>query len=101
VSAGFDHDCFVWSPFVNSLLYKLKGHSASLTGVHAVEDSPELITADASGVIKVTCIVVAFTLKHHFITCTHRHVHFSVALCLATDTAFESRTARIVSAHDA
>jgi hypothetical protein len=54
VSAGFDHDCFVWSPFVNSLLYKLKGHSASLTGVHAVEDSPELITADASGVIKVT-----------------------------------------------
>ena len=30
VSSGFDHDVFVWSPFVNTLLYKLKGHRAAL-----------------------------------------------------------------------
>ena len=28
ISSGFDHDVFVWSPFVSTLLYKLKGHRA-------------------------------------------------------------------------
>ena len=41
------------SPFVNSLLNKLKGHHASLVGCQAVEGTPELITADTSGVVKV------------------------------------------------
>lgn len=41
------------SPFVNSLLNKLKGHHASLVGCQAVEGTPELITADSSGVVKV------------------------------------------------
>ncbi|CAM9168012.1 unnamed protein product, partial [Chrysoparadoxa australica] len=53
MSAGFDHEAYVWSPLVNSLLYKLKGHKASLVGVEAVEGSPEMITADTSGVIKI------------------------------------------------
>ncbi|CAM9156385.1 unnamed protein product, partial [Discosporangium mesarthrocarpum] len=53
VSAGFDHEAHVWSPFVNSLLYKLKGHTASLVGCQAVENTPELITADSAGFIKV------------------------------------------------
>lgn len=41
------------SPFVNSLLNKLKGHHASLVGCQAVEGTPELITADSAGVVKV------------------------------------------------
>lgn len=41
------------SPFVNSLLNRLKGHHASLVGCQAVEGTPELITADSSGVVKV------------------------------------------------
>lgn len=53
VSCGFDHDAFVWSPFVNSLVYKLKGHHASLVGCQSVENSPEVVTADESGVFKV------------------------------------------------
>ncbi|CAN0192417.1 unnamed protein product, partial [Ectocarpus sp. 12 AP-2014] len=53
VSAGFDHEAHVWSPFVNSLLNRLKGHHASLVGCQAVEGTPELITADSSGVVKV------------------------------------------------
>lgn len=53
ISSGFDHDAFVWSPFVNSLVYRLKGHHASLVGCQCVENSPEIITADSSGIFKV------------------------------------------------
>jgi len=38
---------------VNSLVYRLKGHHASLVGCQSVEDSPEIITADTSGVFKL------------------------------------------------
>jgi len=53
VSCGFEHDACVWSPFVNSLVYRLKGHHASLVGCQSVENSPELITADTSGIFKL------------------------------------------------
>ncbi|EGB07395.1 hypothetical protein AURANDRAFT_27709, partial [Aureococcus anophagefferens] len=53
ISAGFDHDAFVWSPFVSTLLYKLKGHRAALVGCHAVEGTHELVTADCHGVLKL------------------------------------------------
>eukprot|EP01041_Mallomonas_annulata_P000978 gene978-1912_t len=53
ISCGFDHDAFVWSPFVNSLVFRLKGHHASLVGCQCVENSSEVITADAFGVFKV------------------------------------------------
>ncbi|KAJ1457324.1 WD40-repeat-containing domain protein [Pelagophyceae sp. CCMP2097] len=53
VSAGFDHDAYVWSPFHNTLLHRLKGHRASLVGCHAVEDRHELITADCGGILKL------------------------------------------------
>lgn len=52
-TCGFDHDAFVWSPFVNSLVFKLKGHHSSLVGVHSVDNSPEVITADEDGVFKL------------------------------------------------
>ena len=53
VSAGFEHDAFIWSPFVNSLVYRLKGHHHSLVGCQAVKGTPEIITADTSGVLKL------------------------------------------------
>lgn len=52
-SCGFEHDACVWSPFVKSLVFRLKGHHASLVGVKTVENSPEIITADTSGVFKL------------------------------------------------
>lgn len=52
-SCGFEHEACIWSPFVNSLVYRLKGHHASLVGIEAIEDTPELITADISGVFKL------------------------------------------------
>lgn len=52
-SCGFEHDACVWSPFVKSLVYRLKGHHSSLVGVQTVANTPELITADTSGVFKL------------------------------------------------
>lgn len=52
-SCGFEHDACVWSPLGKNLVYKLKGHHASLTGVVAVEDTPEIITGDITGVFKL------------------------------------------------
>ena len=43
----------MWSPFVKSLVFKLKGHRASLIGCQCIEDSPEIITADSEGVFKL------------------------------------------------
>ncbi len=53
VSCGFEHDALVWSPFVKNLVYRLRGHHGALIGVHAVENTPELITADVHGVFKL------------------------------------------------
>jgi WD40 repeat protein len=53
VSAGFEHDAYVWSPFVHTLVYRLKGHHHSLVGCQAIKDTPEIITADTSGVLKL------------------------------------------------
>ncbi|RYH05017.1 hypothetical protein EON65_45870, partial [archaeon] len=36
-----------------SYIYRLKGHHASLVGVQTVDNSPEIFTADTSGVIKL------------------------------------------------
>lgn len=52
-SCGFEHDACVWSPFVNSLVYRFRGHHASLVGIEAIENTPEVITADISGVFKL------------------------------------------------
>ncbi|KAJ1419675.1 hypothetical protein B484DRAFT_300456, partial [Ochromonadaceae sp. CCMP2298] len=52
-SCGFEHDACVWSPFVNSMVFRLKGHHASLVGVQSVEGSHEVITADTAGVFKL------------------------------------------------
>jgi len=52
-SCGFEHDACVWSPLGKNLVYRLKGHHASLTGVVAVEDTPEIITGDITGVFKL------------------------------------------------
>lgn len=69
ISAGFDHDAFVWSPFMSNLLYRLKGHRAALVGCHAIQDTHELITADCQGFLKLwdlrtfNCIHT-FTTQH-------------------------------------
>lgn len=71
ISSGFDHDVYIWSPFVNTMLYKLKGHHAvcllivsahppltvspeqALVGCQTVEGTSELVTADSNGIFKL------------------------------------------------
>ena len=53
VSAGFDYDAFVWNPYVEHLILRLHGHNSSLCGVEVIPDTPQIITADTSGVFKV------------------------------------------------
>jgi WD40 repeat protein len=53
VSAGFDYEAYIWSPFSNASVYRLKGHHFPLVGCQAVKDTPEIITADSSGVMKL------------------------------------------------
>jgi len=53
VSAGFDHDALVWNPYVERMICPLKGHTSSLVGVKVIPGTPEIVTADASGIFKI------------------------------------------------
>jgi WD40 repeat protein len=52
-SAGFDHDIFVWNPYINSVAFTIEGHNSSLIGVRCVPDSPQVISADIDGWVKI------------------------------------------------
>jgi WD40 repeat protein len=53
VSAGFESSAIVWNPYCAKVICKLKGHYSPLTGVQCVPNSPQILTADQSGIIKV------------------------------------------------
>ena len=53
VSAGFDYDAYVWNPYVKNLILRLNGHTASLCNVEIIPNTPQIITADTTGVFKV------------------------------------------------
>ena len=53
VSGGFDYDVLVWNPYVERLILRLHGHNAPIVGVEMVPDTPQIVTGDASGIIKV------------------------------------------------
>ena len=53
VSGGFDYDALVWNPYVERLILRLHGHNAPLVGVEMVPNTPQIVTGDASGVVKI------------------------------------------------
>lgn len=53
LSAGLDHEAFVWNTYVKEKIFLLRGHSHPLVGVKCLPDTPQIITADISGMIKV------------------------------------------------
>ena len=53
VSGGFDYDALVWNPYVERLILRLHGHTAPLCGVEMVQNTPQIITADVSGIVKI------------------------------------------------
>lgn len=52
-SAGFEHDFFVWNPYVDHLIHKVSGHSSPLIGVIAIKDTTQIASLDIEGNIRV------------------------------------------------
>lgn len=48
-SAGFDHDIYVWNPYIDTVAFTIEGHNSSLVGVKVIPDSPQVISADIDG----------------------------------------------------
>ncbi len=53
VSAGYDHKALIWDPYVDQSICALNGHYNPLVGVSVVEGTPQIITADVSGIVKI------------------------------------------------
>ena len=53
VSGGIDHSIRIWNPFVKSNVIILRGHRSQLVGIEIVSGTPEVLTADEAGIVKV------------------------------------------------
>ena len=53
LSAGLDHEAFVWNTYVKDKIFLLRGHNHPLIGVKCLPESPQIITADNVGMVKV------------------------------------------------
>ncbi|CDW75345.1 ef hand family protein [Stylonychia lemnae] len=52
-SAGFDHDIYVWNPYIDNPVFKVQAHNAPIVCVFAIDHTPQLISSDADGICKV------------------------------------------------
>lgn len=52
-SAGLDHECFVWNTYVNEKIFLLRGHNHPLVGVKCLPGTPQVVTADINGMVKI------------------------------------------------
>ena len=68
ISAGLDHEAYVWNTYVKEKIFALRGHNHPLIGVKWLPESPQVITADISGMVKIWD-VRNFENKQSF-TCT-------------------------------
>lgn len=53
LSAGLDHEAFIWNTYVKDKIFMLRGHNHPLVGVKCLPDTPQIITADIAGMVKV------------------------------------------------
>ena len=53
-SCGFDHDIFVYDPYIdNEAVYRLKGHKSSVNSIALIPENYELLSIDILGQIKI------------------------------------------------
>eukprot|EP00002_Diphylleia_rotans_P036469 TRINITY_DN8038_c0_g1_i2.p1 TRINITY_DN8038_c0_g1~~TRINITY_DN8038_c0_g1_i2.p1 ORF type:complete len:987 (+),score=133.23 TRINITY_DN8038_c0_g1_i2:74-3034(+) len=52
-SCGSERDIYAWHPTKRGLVHRMKGHEKGTVGVFCKEGSPELISADITGCIKI------------------------------------------------
>jgi hypothetical protein len=77
----------VWSPFADRLVFKLIGHGAPLVGVQFVQGTPQIVSADVQGWIKVwdtrnfSCVQTFMSSERitSFTTCGSYHRRIIVA----------------------
>lgn len=53
ISGGFDHEIFVWNPYIDSPVHKLSGHAAPIVGLSFVPNPLHIISVDRDCVMKV------------------------------------------------
>ncbi len=53
LSGSFDHDLCLWSPFADKLIFKLTGHQAPILNAAFVPNTPQMISADIDGIVKI------------------------------------------------
>ena len=53
LSAGLNHEAFVWNTYVRDQIFLLRGHNHPLVGVKCLPDTPQIVTADTSGMVKI------------------------------------------------
>lgn len=53
LSAGLDHDIYIWNPIVKDKIFLMKGHNHSLVGVKWLKGTNQIISADISGMFKI------------------------------------------------
>ncbi|KAL4445040.1 hypothetical protein ABPG74_018768 [Tetrahymena malaccensis] len=53
LSAGLDHEAFVWNTYVKEKIFLLRGHNHPLIGVKCLPGTPQVITADINGMVKI------------------------------------------------
>ena len=53
LSAGLDHDIYIWNPIVKKFIYNLKGHNHSLVGVKWLKGTNQIVSADISGMFRI------------------------------------------------
>ncbi|KAE9349954.1 hypothetical protein PF008_g6681 [Phytophthora fragariae] len=53
VSGGLDHCFHLWNPHVEQKIGSLKSHKHQLIGLEIVPDSPQVISADENGLVKI------------------------------------------------
>jgi len=49
ISAGCEKDFYAWSDLVNKPIHKFVDHAAPVIGVHAFENTPEIVSVDVQG----------------------------------------------------
>ena len=53
ISGGFDHEIYVWNPYIDSPVHNLSGHVAPIVGLAFVSNPLHIVSVDADCIMKV------------------------------------------------
>lgn len=53
ISGGFDHEIFVWNPYIDSPVHNLQGHASSIVSLKFVNNPMHIVSLDSDMTIKI------------------------------------------------